>query len=29
MVPFIRPALGRPKDAYGITPLLIFREIAR
>lgn len=27
--PFIRAALGRPVDAYGVTPLLIFREIGR
>ena len=23
-----RPLLGRPKDAYGMTPLLIFREVS-
>jgi len=24
----LRPMIGRPTDAYGITPLLVFREIA-
>lgn len=28
MAPAIRPMLGRPADAYGITPLLIFREVS-
>lgn len=28
MAPSIRPMLGRPSDAYGITPLLIFREVS-
>jgi hypothetical protein len=27
MLPFIRPLLGRPFSAYGMTPLMIFREI--
>ncbi len=27
IAPFIRTILGRPMDAYGVTPLLIFREI--
>jgi hypothetical protein len=24
----LRPLLGRPEDAYGVTPLLIFREVS-
>lgn len=28
MEPHIRPMLGRPFQAYGITPLLIFREVS-
>ena len=28
MVPTIRPMLGRQPHAYGITPLLIFREVS-
>ena len=27
-MPHLRPLLGRPFDAYGMTPLLIFREIS-
>lgn len=27
MVPMLRTMLGRPKDAYGVTPLMIFREV--
>jgi hypothetical protein len=29
MTPHIRPILGRPAQAYGITPLLVFREVSR
>ena len=28
MAPAIRTMLGRPTDAYGMTPLLIFREVS-
>lgn len=28
LIPAVRVMLGRPADAYGITPLLIFRSIA-
>jgi len=28
MTPFVRPLLGRPEEAYGVTPLLIFREVS-
>jgi len=27
MLPIIRPMMGRPENAYGVTPLLIFREV--
>jgi hypothetical protein len=27
IMPIVRTTLGRPADAYGITPLLIFREV--
>ncbi|HEX7887073.1 MAG TPA: hypothetical protein VF474_13940 [Phenylobacterium sp.] len=29
MAPFVRPILGRPATSYGLTPLVIFREIVR
>ena len=28
MMPHIRPLLGRPFSAFGVTPLVIFREVA-
>lgn len=28
MAPALRTLLGRPEDAYGVTPLMIFREIS-
>lgn len=28
MADTIRPMLGRPSEAYGVTPLLVFREVA-
>jgi len=28
MAPFIRQALGRPLLSYGVTPLLVFREVS-
>jgi hypothetical protein len=28
MADALRPMIGRPADAYGITPLLVFREVA-
>lgn len=28
MASHLRPMLGRPTEAYGITPLLVFREVA-
>lgn len=28
LVPFTKQTLGRPETAYGITPLLIFREVS-
>jgi hypothetical protein len=28
LAPAIRGMLGRPKDAFGMTPLLIFREVS-
>jgi hypothetical protein len=27
LIPIMRPMLGRPFKAYGITPLLIFRKV--
>ncbi|SDI95540.1 hypothetical protein [Salipiger marinus] len=27
LAPVVRQMLGRPRDAYGVTPLLVFREI--
>lgn len=29
LIPPIRQMLGRPRDAYGLTPLLVFREISQ
>ncbi|WP_154674634.1 DUF6414 family protein [Mesorhizobium erdmanii] len=29
LVPAVRTLLGRPTDSFGVTPLLLFREIAR
>jgi hypothetical protein len=29
LAPFVRQALGRPLLSYGVTPLLIFREVAQ
>lgn len=28
ILPFVRPMLGRPFDAFGMTPLLIYRKIS-
>jgi hypothetical protein len=28
MADVLRPILGRPSEAYGLTPLLVFREVA-
>lgn len=28
LAPAVRPMMGRPADAFGITPLLIFREVS-
>jgi hypothetical protein len=28
IMPFLRPLLGRPFSAYGMTPILIFREVS-